>query len=99
MPQEEAQLLHDAMKGGTILVRLMADNGQIEIGLAPITFVDTRVHPDTRTVTVRATLKNGTRQLMPGPFIKTYVTVLPAPTVALVPGRALHCNSEYRRVG
>src|SRR3546814_12398018 len=61
MPQEEAQLLQDAMKGGTILVRLMADNGQIELGRAPITFVDTRVHPDTGTVNVRATLKDGTR--------------------------------------
>src|SRR3546814_5573815 len=70
MPQEEAQLLQDAMKGGTILVRLMADNGQIELGRAPITFVDTRVHPDTGTVNVRATLKDGTRQLMPGQFIK-----------------------------
>src|SRR3546814_10356932 len=50
--------------------RLMADNGQIELGWAPITFVDTRVHPDTGTVNVRATLKDGTRQLMPGQFIK-----------------------------
>src|SRR3546814_6686672 len=32
MPQEEPHLLQDAIKGGTILVRLMADTRQYEIG-------------------------------------------------------------------
>src|SRR3546814_16483551 len=82
------------MKGGTILVRLMADNGQIELGRAPITFVDTRVHPDTGTVNVRATLKDGTRQLMTGQFIKSQVTGIPAPKGVFVTARAITRGAE-----
>lgn len=94
IPEREARSVRAAMAGGRVLVRLFPTGSTSPFATAPITFLDTRLNPDTGTVDARATLPNLDGRLSPGQFVRAELADLAAPPGVYVPVKAVNHGSE-----
>ncbi|MFA5630502.1 MAG: efflux RND transporter periplasmic adaptor subunit [Porticoccaceae bacterium] len=91
VPEDEARLVREALsqQPDKVSVRLSTGNGTTLPDDAGIEFIDTRVHGDTGTVEVRATLHNSSGALAPGQFVRASVEGLHTDVGIYVPARAV----------
>jgi len=91
LPEDEARLVREALtqEPEAVSVSLHTAGGKELVDKARIEFIDTRVHGDTGTVEVRATLDNTAGALAPGQFVRASIKGLSTAAGIYVPARAV----------
>lgn len=89
MPRDEAEQVRAAIAKGPVRLQLSGTDSRELLATASITFIDTRIDPDTGTVAVRATLDNAPARLSPGQFVRAAVIGIAAPTGLYIPAKAV----------
>ncbi len=95
IPDRDALILRKAVESGEMkaatgeTARFLLPDGSEYDKAGRIDFADTRVNPETGTITLRAVLPNSKPPLLPGMFVRVELTAAQRPNAVLIPQQSV----------